>query len=35
MQYMAGHKYIDSTEKYEVQELEELTNQLMKHHPFG
>jgi integrase/recombinase XerD len=35
VQYMAGHKYIDSTEKYEVQELEELTNQLMKHHPFG
>jgi len=35
VQYMAGHKYIDSTEKYEVQELETLTNQLTKHHPFG
>jgi integrase/recombinase XerD len=35
VQYMAGHKYIDSTEKYEVQELEELTNQLLKYHPFG
>jgi site-specific recombinase XerD len=35
VQYMAGHKYIHSTEKYEVQELETLTNQLTKHHPFG
>ena len=35
VQYMAGHKYIDSTEKYVVQELETLTNQLTKHHPFG
>jgi len=35
VQYMAGHKYINSTEMYEVQELETLTNQLAKHHPFG
>jgi site-specific recombinase XerD len=35
VQYMAGHKYIDSTEKYQVQELETLTSQLTKHHPFG
>jgi len=35
VQYMAGHKYIDSTEKYQVQELETLTQQLSKHHPFG
>jgi site-specific recombinase XerD len=35
VQYMAGHKYIHSTEAYEVQELETLTNQLTKHHPFG
>ncbi len=35
VQYMAGHKYINSTEKYEVQELETLTDQLTKHHPFG
>lgn len=35
VQYMAGHKYIDSTEKYKVQELETLTGQLAKHHPFG
>jgi integrase/recombinase XerD len=35
VQYMAGHKYIDSTERYEVQELGTLTDQLSKHHPFG
>ena len=35
VQYMAGHKYITSTEMYEVQEMETLTTQLTKHHPFG
>ncbi len=35
VQYMAGHKYIHSTEMYQVQELETLTSQLTKHHPFG
>ncbi|MEY2917538.1 MAG: hypothetical protein RIS73_1252 [Bacteroidota bacterium] len=35
VQYMAGHKYIDSTERYAVQEIETLTGQLTKHHPFG
>jgi integrase/recombinase XerD len=35
VQYMAGHKYINSTEMYEVQELETLTSQLTKHHPFS
>ena len=35
VQYMAGHKYINSTEAYEVQELQTLTDQLTKHHPFG
>jgi site-specific recombinase XerD len=35
VQYMIGHKYIDSTEKYKVQELESLTQSLSKHHPFG
>ncbi|MBI3235039.1 MAG: integrase [Bacteroidetes bacterium] len=34
-QYMAGHKYIPSTEMYEVQELESLTDALAKYHPFG
>lgn len=35
VQYMAGHKYIGSTEMYAVQELETLTDQLTKYHPFG
>jgi integrase/recombinase XerD len=35
VQYMAGHKYIDSTEKYVVQELDGLAKGLMHHHPFG
>ena len=35
VQYMAGHKYIGSTELYEVQEMESLTGALSKHHPFG
>lgn len=35
VQYMAGHKYINSTEMYEVQELQSLTDALNKHHPFG
>ena len=33
VQYMAGHKWISSTEHYEIQELEELTGLLEKHHP--
>lgn len=35
VQYMCGHKHIDSTEKYKVQEIESLINQLSKHHPFS
>jgi len=34
-QYMAGHKYINSTERFELQELDSLTDTLMKHHPFS
>jgi site-specific recombinase XerD len=33
VQYMIGHKWISSTEHYEIQDLETLTNQLEKHHP--
>jgi integrase/recombinase XerD len=33
-QYMIGHKRINSTEHYEQQNLEELTDLLTKHHPF-
>ncbi len=32
-QYMIGHKWISSTEHYELQDLETLTNELDKHHP--
>ena len=35
VQYMAGHKYIDSTERYAIQQTDTLTDQLSKHHPFG
>jgi integrase/recombinase XerD len=35
VQYMAGHKYISSTEKYASQEVEDLQDVLAKHHPFG
>lgn len=34
-QYLAGHKYVSSTEQYEVQNIDELTDLLKKHHPFG
>lgn len=35
VQYMAGHKYISSTQNYEVQELDSLTDLLARHHPFS
>jgi site-specific recombinase XerD len=35
VQYMAGHKYIDSTERYALQQTDTLTDLLTKHHPFG
>jgi site-specific recombinase XerD len=35
VQYMAGHKYIDSTERYAMQQTDTLTDLLTKHHPFG
>jgi len=35
VQYMAGHKHISSIERYEKQDIEKLTDQLNKHHPFG
>ncbi len=35
VQYMAGHRYITSTEKYVSQQLDTLTDQLSHHHPFG
>lgn len=35
VQYLIGHKWINSTEHYEVQELTGLTDLLEKHHPFS
>lgn len=35
VQYMAGHKWIGSTEHYQAQELDGLIEQLSKHHPFS
>ena len=35
VQYMIGHKWISSTEHYELQDLEALTNLLEKHHPLA
>jgi integrase/recombinase XerD len=35
VQYMIGHKWISSTERYEQQNLDSLTDLLMKHHPFS
>ena len=35
VQYMCGHKQISTTEMYKQQDLEGLTNQLQKHHPFS
>lgn len=34
VQYMAGHKYISSTEAYVIQEMDTLQDELSKHHPF-
>lgn len=35
VQYMAGHKWISSTEEYERQEISVLDDELRRHHPFG
>jgi integrase/recombinase XerD len=34
-QYMAGHRYVSSTERYQVNNLEDLYNQLEKLHPLN
>jgi integrase/recombinase XerD len=33
VQYMAGHRYVSSTERYQVTNLEDLKDALNKHHP--
>jgi integrase/recombinase XerD len=34
-QYMSGHKYVSSTERYEATHLEDLQQQIRKYHPLG
>ncbi|MFH1076634.1 MAG: integrase, partial [Pseudomonadota bacterium] len=34
-QYLAGHKYVSSTERYQSTNLEDLQKELEKHHPSG
>jgi integrase/recombinase XerD len=33
VQYMAGHKYVSSTERYQLNQLEDLQQSLAQHHP--
>jgi site-specific recombinase XerD len=33
VQYMAGHKYVSSTQRYQLNNLDDLTNELQHHHP--
>jgi len=33
VQYMAGHKYVSSTERYQLSNLDDLKNELQQHHP--
>lgn len=33
VQYMAGHKYVSSTTRYQVNNLDDLKNELKEHHP--
>jgi site-specific recombinase XerD len=35
VQYMAGHRHINSTERYALQQTDTLKDLLTKHHPFG
>jgi integrase/recombinase XerD len=35
VQYMSGHKYVSSTERYQATHLEDLKEQLAKYHPLG
>jgi integrase/recombinase XerD len=35
VQYMSGHKYVSSTERYQSTNLEDLKEQLRKFHPWG
>lgn len=33
VQYMAGHRYVSSTQRYQLNNLDDLTSELQRHHP--
>jgi integrase/recombinase XerD len=33
VQYLSGHKYVSSTERYQCNNLDDLQNELQQHHP--
>ena len=33
VQYLAGHKYVSSTQRYQISNLDDLQNELKQHHP--
>ena len=35
VQYMAGHKYVSSTQRYQVLNTDDLQNELQRHHPMN
>jgi site-specific recombinase XerD len=35
VQYMAGHRYVSSTEAYQINNMEELQDDIKKYHPIG
>ena len=35
VQHMAGHRYVSSTEAYQLNNIEELTEDIRKYHPIG
>ena len=35
VQYMAGHKYVSSTMRYQANNLDDLQSELERHHPMG
>jgi integrase/recombinase XerD len=35
VQYMAGHKYVSSTQRYQCNNLDDLKNELQQHHPMA
>lgn len=35
VQYMAGHRYVSSTERYQMDHIEDLQKEIIKYHPLG